>query len=156
MGILLRLSLALSLLIAAVWFGGNLFWLWIVGVGLPSGDPDVALQAASAIETATGGVAFSTLAMVSVAALAGSAILSWQDQRGAATLLLGGSAVLQVVAILVVFALPVSAQSAAEWADYGLKAALASVLVVALSGATLTLVGLAIWSAARSRFVADV
>jgi len=156
MGILLRVSLALSLLMAAVWFGGNLVWLWIIGVGLPAGDPDVALQAASAIEATTGGAFFAALAALSLIAFIASAVLSWGDQRGSATKLLVGCVIGQGVILGILFGLPVEAQNASSWGDYGVSETAVTALSVIASGIVLTLVGLAIWSAARSRFMTEV
>ncbi|MEM1301163.1 MAG: hypothetical protein AAGH17_01165 [Pseudomonadota bacterium] len=156
MGILMRLSLALSLLMAAMWFGGNLVWLWIVGVGLPSGDPDVALQAASAIETAAGAGLLVVFAVLSMAAFLAAAVLSWGDQRGNAAWLLGGCVIGQLLVVAVVLGLPVRAQDASTWGDYGVREALVTFISVLISGTTLTLVGIAIWNAARSRFVSEI
>ena len=155
MRLLMRLSLAMSLVMAAVWFGGNLFWLWIVSVGLPAGDPDLALVAAGTIENAAGPFALLLVAVLSVAAFGVAAGVSWSDHRSSAAVLLVGCVVGQLALLGIYFGLPVSADQATTWTEYGVHEALVTVLAALVSGLVLALAGLAIWSAARSRFVAD-
>ena len=155
MRFLMRLSLALSLVMAAVWFGGNLFWLWIVSVGLPAGDPDLALVAAGTIENAAGPFVLLVVAVLSVAAFGVAAGVSWSDHRSSAAGFLAGCVLGQIALLGIYFGLPVSADQATTWTEYGVREAMVSVLAALVSGLVLALAGLAIWSAARSRFVAE-
>ena len=156
MGMLLRAALALCFVMAAVWFGGYLFWLWIVTVGLPSGGPEVALESAVALETARGTIAvYAALALTCAGFLMASG-LSWADQRPASAVMLclGGFAVAGVLAVAAT--MDPSAQAVGDWDSYGLQEATASTLAVLLSLAALAFTGLAIWSAVRSRFLSDI
>jgi len=155
MGLLLRIFLGLCVFSSAAWFGGYLQWLWLLLVGLPSTNPELALQAAIEMEASSSRAVRVFGLGVTTVIFGTASCLCWVDHRPAASALLAVGASVQVVCIAIALSVNPTAQIDQSWARYSAQEATVAALFVLMCAAGLAISGIAIWTAGRSHFVRE-